>query len=75
MCLLTGQPLTTPYSLFAFINDIRNTIKQYSSPIWLIAEISEFKIYNKFVVVENNNWSPINEETMPNSWREKQIKL
>ena len=46
MCLLTGQPLTTPYSLFAFINDIRNTIKQYSSPIWLIAEISEFKIYN-----------------------------
>ena len=35
----------------------------------------EFKIYNKFGVVENNNWSPINEETMPNSWREKQIKL
>jgi len=46
MCLLTEQPLTTPYSLFAFINEIKNTIKQYSSAIWLIAEISEFKIYN-----------------------------
>ena len=46
MCLLTEQTLTTPYSLFGFINEIKNTIKQHSTAIWLIAEISEFKVYN-----------------------------
>lgn len=30
----------------------------------------EFKIYNKLGVVENNNWTPINENTMPLEWRE-----
>ena len=46
MCLLTEQNLTNYYSLFTFINQIKNTIKTHSATVWLIAEISEFKLYN-----------------------------
>lgn len=46
MCLLTERSLTNHYSLSNFINKIKATIKQYTPSVWLIAEISEFKIFN-----------------------------
>ncbi len=39
------QNLTKTYSLSIYINKIKNLIKQHSQAVWLIAEISEFKIY------------------------------
>lgn len=46
MCLLTEQNLTNYYSLFFFINRIKNVIKIYTQALWVVAEISELKQYN-----------------------------
>lgn len=58
MCLLTERDLTKFYSLFDFVNTIKNTIKQNILPSWIIAEISEFKFYNNHLfltLVEYDN--------------------